>query len=121
MRARQIGFTLIADEILEISDAAKGDFIEDENGGKTVDHEAIARARLRVDSRKWMLSKMLPKIYGDKVVNEVVGRDGGPVEVKAGVDVFLAKIDAIAARQRELKSMAEDEDEKTQKTIGFNQ
>jgi hypothetical protein len=29
--------------------------------------EAIARSRLRIDTRKWMLSKMLPKIYGDKV------------------------------------------------------
>jgi hypothetical protein len=44
-----------------------------------VDHENIQRARLRVDSRKWILSKMLPKIYGDR--SELVGRDGGPVQI----------------------------------------
>ena len=27
----------------------------------------IARARLRVDARKWLLSKLLPKVYGDKL------------------------------------------------------
>jgi len=40
----------------------------------TVDHEHIQRARLRVDTRKWILSKMLPKVYGDKFQ---VGGDGG--------------------------------------------
>jgi len=27
----------------------------------------VARDRLRVDTRKWLLSKALPKIYGDKL------------------------------------------------------
>ena len=33
----------------------------------------MQRARLRVDTRKWILSKMLPKVYGDKFQ---VGGDG---------------------------------------------
>jgi hypothetical protein len=52
-------------------------------GGKTikvVDETAISRSRLQVDTRKWMLSKMLPKIYGDKI--EVGGKDGGPIQVE---------------------------------------
>jgi hypothetical protein len=114
-RAREVGFTLIAEEILEISDNSSGDFVErpgkDGETTKVVDHEAIARARLRVDSRKWMLSKMLPKIYGDRVVNELVGKDGGPVEVKARVDEFLAKLDAIARRQKETEALFEAENE----------
>ena len=28
--------------------------------------DQVDRSRLRVDSRKWLLSKALPKIYGDK-------------------------------------------------------
>lgn len=32
--------------------------------------EAIQHARLRVDTRKWLTSKLIPKIYGDKVQNE---------------------------------------------------
>ena len=32
------------------------------------------RNRLRVDTRKWLLSKALPKIYGDRLeVNQKVG------------------------------------------------
>jgi hypothetical protein len=29
------------------------------------DHEVINRSRLRVDTRKWYASKVLPKKYGD--------------------------------------------------------
>ena len=65
-RARATGYKLLADEIIEISDDASGDTVETENGPKA-NPEFTARSRLRVDSRKWMLSKMLPKIYGDKL------------------------------------------------------
>ena len=33
----------------------------------------IEHRRLQVDTRKWMLSKMLPKVYGDKQQVEVTG------------------------------------------------
>ena len=65
-RAREIGYMLLADEILEISDDSSGDVVQTESGPRA-DSEFIARSRLRVDSRKWMLSKMLPKVYGDKL------------------------------------------------------
>lgn len=39
------------------------------------------RDRLRVDTRKWLLSKCLPKLYGDKLTAELTGPGGGPVEV----------------------------------------
>ena len=29
------------------------------------------RNRLRVDTRKWMLAKMLPKVYGDKLETKI--------------------------------------------------
>lgn len=57
-RARSIGYLLLADEIIEISTAP----------AHTEDTAVcVARSRLEVDSRKWMLSKMLPKVYGDKL------------------------------------------------------
>ena len=65
-QARETGYRLLADQIIEISDDSSGDTIHTEHGTKA-DAEFIARARLRVDSRKWMLSKMLPKLYGDKI------------------------------------------------------
>jgi hypothetical protein len=32
-----------------------------------IDHEHVSRARLRVETRRWLLAKALPKIYGDKL------------------------------------------------------
>lgn len=71
-QSREVGYQLLADEILEISDDASRDVIDTEHGPK-VDAEVVARSRLRVDSRKWMLSKMLPKVYGDKIDHNVSG------------------------------------------------
>lgn len=64
--ARARGYQLLADEILEIADDGTNDAIETEDGPRT-NQDVISRSRLRVDTRKWMLSKMLPKIYGDKL------------------------------------------------------
>ena len=85
--AREVGYRLLAEQIIEIADDSRRDFIvrEGKDGEETrvVDHDHIARDRLRVDSRKWLLSKMLPKIYGDRLVTELTGKDGGPVEIQA--------------------------------------
>ena len=66
-RARQAQAELRADEIIDIADDSSGDTITDEKGNKTVNHEYITRSRLRVDARKWIASKLLPKVYGDKL------------------------------------------------------
>lgn len=54
-----------------VSDNSTNDYMDrvDAQGNVTrvPDHENIARARLRVDTRKWVLSKLLPKKYGDKL------------------------------------------------------
>ena len=66
-QARARGYLLLADELVEIADDSKNDSYTDENGNVRVDQEVVARSRLRLDTRKWMLSKMLPKVYGDKL------------------------------------------------------
>jgi transposase-like protein len=71
-RAREAGYTLLAEEIIEISDDGTNDYVERENQrtGRTevlADTDHIQRSKLRVDTRKWILSKMLPKVYGDKL------------------------------------------------------
>jgi hypothetical protein len=59
-----------ADEILDIADDGCNDWMErtDAEGetiGWAVNGEALGRSKLRVDSRKWLLSKLLPQ-YSDK-------------------------------------------------------
>lgn len=51
-RARESGAYVMADELLEIAD----DGAED-----------VQRSRLKADTRKWLLSKVVPRVFGDKL------------------------------------------------------
>jgi hypothetical protein len=72
-RAREAGCYKMAEEIIAISDA---DYMGPDG---FVDNAAIQQARLKSDNRKWALSKMLPKTYGDKVTQELVGNPDQPI------------------------------------------
>ena len=70
-RAKKAQADAFAEEILDIVDDGRNDWIERENErtGQThivLNEQAIARARLRMDARKWLMGKMKPKKYGDK-------------------------------------------------------
>ena len=64
--ARELQAFGILDELLDISDDGSNDTYETENGTK-VNSEVIQRSKLRIDTRKWFLAKMLPKVCGDKL------------------------------------------------------
>lgn len=66
-RAREVGYLRMADEITQIADNGSNDTYTDDEGNERTNQDVIARSRLRVDTRKWLLSKMLPKVYGDKL------------------------------------------------------
>jgi hypothetical protein len=70
---------LLFDEIIEISDDDSLDLGFTEEGKAFVNHEHINRSRLRVDSRKFYIAKILPKKYSEKHV--VTGEDGGPIQI----------------------------------------
>ncbi len=69
VRAREQQADALADECLLISDDAIGG-----------SHEAIAAARLRVDTRKWLAGKLRPKKYNDKLIVE--GNSESPLHVE---------------------------------------
>ena len=71
-QAREKRAEVIFEEILTIADDASGDKKYTETG-ETIDSEFVARSRIRIDARKWMLGKMQPKKYGDKIQNELSG------------------------------------------------
>lgn len=85
-RAHLLQADHFADEILEIADDGSNDWIERETrSGNTIesaDHEHINRSRLRVDARKWLMARMAPKKYGDKVGLEHSGPEGGELQVR---------------------------------------
>jgi hypothetical protein len=72
-RARNELRTVIADDIIGIADQADDD---------------PASRRVRVDARLKVLARLAPKRWGERVTNENVGQDGGPMQfmVVTGVD-----------------------------------
>lgn len=68
----------MAEDILDISDDGTNDWMEvgrGDNKRTVVDNEAVQRSKLRVDTRKWLMSKMIPKKYGDKIDMTTNGKD----------------------------------------------
>jgi transposase len=68
--ARDRYHAVVAEQLIELADEAR----EDEPG-KTNAY------RLAIDTRKWVLSKVLPKKYGDKLINEHTGPDGSALNI----------------------------------------
>lgn len=65
-KAREIQYQCMADEIMDIADDGTNDYMlrhDGENEAYVVNGEAVARSRIRVDTRKWFMSKVLPKFY----------------------------------------------------------
>lgn len=85
-RAREAQADCLFDDILNIADDGRNDTYVDDNGNTRTDTDVIARSRLRVDARKWMAGKLRPKVYGDKVTQELTGPDGGPVQTQTTID-----------------------------------
>jgi len=71
-RAREDLIERMAQEVLELSDSDVG-FLPD---GKK-DWAAVQKHKLQVDTRKWLLSKLAPKKYGEKL--EVSGDPSSPL------------------------------------------
>jgi hypothetical protein len=73
-RAREDLIERMATETLAIADAPVG---STEHG--TTDNGAVQKQRLQVDTRKWLLSKLAPKKYGDQLT--LSGNDNAPLSV----------------------------------------
>lgn len=69
VRARQVGYLRMADEIIEIADTPCPMVVEiyDKDGNlreKKIADNTQHRMN-QINTRKWMLAKMLPKVFGD--------------------------------------------------------
>lgn len=91
-RARAIGYERLADEILSISDTTQPGVktkVNDKGEIETTEGDMIEHRRLRVESRKWMLAKMLPKVYGDKVTHQ--GDADNPLQVITKIERVIVR------------------------------
>ena len=82
-RACEVRADHLFEEILEIADDPREDAVVTDNG-IVMNTEFVQRSKLRIDARKWMLAKMNPKKYGDKVENTIVGDNEKPIIINLG-------------------------------------
>ena len=88
--AREAQAETLFDDILEIADDARNDWMVrrgEDDAGWVANGENLQRSRLRVDARKWMASKLAPKKYGDKVA--LTGGDETDTPIKTQAEVLL--------------------------------
>lgn len=78
-RARESQMEVMAQEIIDIADDGRNDTYTDDDGNERTNQDVINRSRLRVDTRKWLMSKLAPKKYGDKITHS--GDSDQPLEV----------------------------------------
>jgi transposase-like protein len=69
-RAREMQMELRADELLEIADDGSNDWmgVEAEEGRivRVLDHEHVRRSEVRINTRKWLMTKFAPKRFGQR-------------------------------------------------------
>jgi hypothetical protein len=68
-RARSDQAHALVMDALDIADDGGQDYVT-EDGEVRFNSEHVQRSRLRVDTRKWYASKVLPKIYGERILHE---------------------------------------------------
>lgn len=83
------------DEMEEIADDGSNDWMtrtgRDGEEYEVVNHEHVQRSRLRVDTRKWKLSKMFPKKFGDRNIVSTEDKDGNIVPIQGNVIQFASQ------------------------------
>ncbi len=79
-RARELQMEAWGDEIVDIADDTTLDTVTrvtpQGREYETVDHENIQRSKLRVNTRQWLMARLNPRLYGDKVEHEHSGMVG---------------------------------------------
>lgn len=86
--AREDLIERMANDVLELADSE----VPETGDGKR-DWQAIQQRKLQVDSRKWLLSKLAPKKYGDRL--ELAGDKENPLQVQT-IDASKLSTDVLA-------------------------
>lgn len=73
--AKEAQADAMAEDMLDIADTLPA------MTEKGIDSADVAHMRLRIDTRKWIASKLKPKKYGDKIEQEIKGEVGLTVNI----------------------------------------
>lgn len=82
-RAREMGCHALADQALRIADTPQLGTVRTIKPDGSVEErqeDMTAHRRLQIDTRKWLLSRWLPKVYGERTT--LAGDPDAPLQVK---------------------------------------
>jgi hypothetical protein len=96
---------LIGDQILE--ELAATPIFEDKDGVRRVDPGAVQLMRVRSDHKRWLLARMSPRAFGDRV--EVTGADGQPLIPSLRNSSLSQRVEAARLVAFFLRSVVEDQ------------
>jgi hypothetical protein len=96
-RAKEESADALTDEMLDIADDGTNDWSKQQLGEdgpeiEVLNSEHIQRSRLRIETRKWLASKLKPKRYGDKTTTEHTGSLGLTDMSEETLDAKLAEL-----------------------------
>lgn len=83
-RAKEDSLQVLEDELLELSDNTQLGVIETikPDGTREIKRsDMIEHRKLQIETRKWLMGKLKPKKYGDKLTQEHTGPDGKELRV----------------------------------------
>ena len=85
---------MLADQMVELSDQdriCEKVTIKGDGSREVVILDQVERTKLQIETRKWLLAKLNPKKYGDKLAH--TGADGaGPVVIKIDREEIIGKL-----------------------------
>ena len=85
--AREVGTALMEDDLITEGENSEHDFTDDGD----IDHEAIARSRLKCDNLKWVMARRKPKRYGDQVNVSIGDEDRRRKEADCLIEEIISK------------------------------
>jgi hypothetical protein len=90
-RATESRADLIAERMVRNSHNRANDFYTDSDGNLKPNPVAVQRDRLILDTDKWLLSKLMPKKYGDRLTLEGEVKTSQPLTIE-NINMILNEI-----------------------------
>jgi len=90
-RATEARADLIAERMVRNSHNRANDFYTDSEGNLKPNPVAVQRDRLILDTDKWLLSKLMPKKYGDRLTLDGEVKTGQPLTIE-NINMILNEI-----------------------------
>lgn len=97
------------EEMMRIADTPQmGEKIKvNDDGIETTTGDMTEHRKLQIDTRKWVLARMSPRKFGDKIKQEITNPDGSLAGKGLDDAAVTARLNAIIAAAKSKKELAE--------------